>query len=103
MTRIARQHGRKSERWLNGLDGTRGLAIVLAGMVVLGNAPRAYAQASEHQLTCSPEHTIGRALRTLKPGDTITVTGNPAQNGAHTLWIRKLIGPDGESLQLFED
>jgi Family of unknown function (DUF6152) len=41
--------------------------------------------------------------RTLKPGDMITVTGNPAANGAHTLWIRKLIGPDGESLQLFED
>ena len=45
----------------------------------------------------------GWSKRTLKPGDTITVTGNPAQNGAHTLWIRKLIGPDGESLQLFED
>ena len=70
MTRIARQHGRKSERWLNGLDGTRGLAIVLAGMVVLGNAPRAYAQASEHQLTCSPEHTIGRALRKAPLGRT---------------------------------
>ena len=45
----------------------------------------------------------GWSKRTLKPGDIITVTGNPAQNGAHTLWIRKLIGPDGESLQLFED
>ncbi len=45
----------------------------------------------------------GWTKRTLKPGDMITVTGNPAQNGAHTLWIRKLIGPDGESLQLFED
>jgi hypothetical protein len=45
----------------------------------------------------------GWTKRTLKPGDMITVTGNPAANGAHTLWIRKLIGPDGESLQLFED
>ncbi len=45
----------------------------------------------------------GWTKRTLKPGDMITVTGNPATNGAHTLWIRKLIGPDGESLQLFED
>ena len=45
----------------------------------------------------------GWSKRTLKTGDSITVTGNPAQNGAHTLWIRKLIGPDGESLQLFED
>ena len=45
----------------------------------------------------------GWTKHTLKPGDMITVTGNPAANGAHTLWIRKLIGPDGESLQLFED
>ncbi|MDP8990423.1 MAG: DUF6152 family protein [Acidobacteriota bacterium] len=45
----------------------------------------------------------GWSKRTLKPGDMITVTGNPAVNGAHTLWIRKLIGPDGESLQLIED
>lgn len=45
----------------------------------------------------------GWTKRTLKPGDSITVTGNPAANGAHTLWIRKLIGPDGESMQLFED
>ncbi|MDP9115594.1 MAG: DUF6152 family protein [Acidobacteriota bacterium] len=45
----------------------------------------------------------GWTKRTLKPGDSITVTGNPAANGAHTLWIRELIGPDGESMQLFED
>jgi hypothetical protein len=49
---------------------------------------------------------LGRAgwtKHTLNPGDSVTITGNPAKNGAHTIWIRKLIGPDGTSLQLFED
>jgi len=40
---------------------------------------------------------------TLKPGDQITVSGNPNKNNPHTLWIRKLVGPDGNSLPLFED
>jgi hypothetical protein len=37
---------------------------------------------------------------TLKPGDTITVTGAPAKDGKHTLWIQKVIGPDGEPMNL---
>jgi hypothetical protein len=37
---------------------------------------------------------------TLKPGDTITVTGAPARDGKHTLWIQKVIGPDGEPMNL---
>lgn len=45
----------------------------------------------------------GWTRHTLKPGDEVTVTGNPALSGAHVMWIRKLIGPTGESLQLFED
>ena len=45
----------------------------------------------------------GWTKHTLTPGDSITVGGNPAKNGEHTLWIRKLIGPDGQALQLFED
>ncbi len=40
---------------------------------------------------------------TLKPGDMITVTGNQAKGGVHTLWIRKMIGPDGQEMQLYED
>jgi Family of unknown function (DUF6152) len=40
---------------------------------------------------------------TLKPGDKVTVTGNPSMTGAHVMWIRKLIGPTGESLPLFEE
>ena len=45
----------------------------------------------------------GWTKHTLKPGDEITATGNAALSGAHVMWIRKLIGPTGESLQLFED
>ena len=45
----------------------------------------------------------GWTKHTLKPGDEITVSGYQLKSGAHTLWIRKLIGPDGNSLQLFED
>ncbi len=45
----------------------------------------------------------GWTKHTLNPGDSVTVSGNPAKNGEHTLWIRKLIGPDGTSLQLYED
>lgn len=45
----------------------------------------------------------GWTRHTLKPGDEITATGNPALSGAHVMWIRKLVGPTGESLQLFED
>jgi len=44
----------------------------------------------------------GWTKHTLKPGDKIIATGNPAKSGAHTLWLRKLTGPAGE-LQLAEE
>ncbi len=40
---------------------------------------------------------------TLKPGDSITASGYIAKDGAHSMWITKLIGPDGEDLRLRED
>jgi hypothetical protein len=40
---------------------------------------------------------------TLKPGDPITATGYVSKNDPHTMWINKLIGPDGEALHLFEE
>jgi len=40
---------------------------------------------------------------TLKPGDSITVSGYASMSGAHTMWIRELIGPSGEALPLFEE
>jgi len=40
---------------------------------------------------------------TLKSGDSITVSGYVSKNDVHTMWINKLIGPDGETLHLFEE
>ena len=40
---------------------------------------------------------------TLKPGDSITASGYVSKNDPHTMWINKLIGPDGEQLHLFEE
>jgi hypothetical protein len=40
---------------------------------------------------------------TLKPGDLITIGGFAAMSGAHTIWIRELMGPSGEALPLFEE
>src|ERR1700681_3909194 len=45
----------------------------------------------------------GWTKHSLNPGDQITVTGFSAKYGGHSLWIRKLVGPDGQSMQLFED
>src|ERR1700674_737312 len=40
---------------------------------------------------------------TLKPGDSITASGYVDKGDGHTMWINKLIGPDGEALHLFEE
>jgi hypothetical protein len=40
---------------------------------------------------------------TLKPGDSITVSGYVTKDVGHTMWIDKLIGPSGENLKLHED
>lgn len=40
---------------------------------------------------------------TLNPGDSITATGYISKNDPHTMWINKLIGPDGQQLHLFEE
>jgi hypothetical protein len=45
----------------------------------------------------------GWTKHSLNPGDQITVSGFSGKYGGHSLWIRKLTGPDGQSMQLFED
>ncbi len=45
----------------------------------------------------------GWSKHTLKPGDSITASGYVSKNDVHTMWINKLIGPDGEALHLFEE
>jgi hypothetical protein len=38
-----------------------------------------------------------------QPGDQVTITGAMGKNNVHVLAIRKLIGPDGQAMQLFEE
>jgi hypothetical protein len=40
---------------------------------------------------------------TLKPADSITASGYVSKGDQHTMWITKLIGPDGEELRTRED
>jgi hypothetical protein len=44
----------------------------------------------------------GWTKRSLNVGDQITVSGFAAKGGARSIWIRKLVGPDGQPLQLSE-
>ncbi len=46
---------------------------------------------------------VGWTKRTLKPGDSVTVTGMAAKNGKHSVWIQKILGPDGEPLPTAPD
>jgi len=58
------------------------------------------------QAELTAPNKLGRAgwdKHTLKPGDSITATGYISKNDPHTMWINKLIGPDGEQLRLFEE
>ena len=45
----------------------------------------------------------GWEKNTLKPGDSITASGYVSKSDSHTMWINKLIGPEGQDLQLRED
>jgi uncharacterized protein DUF6152 len=44
----------------------------------------------------------GWTKKTLSPGDHIVISGSPHKDGSHVLQIRKLVGPDGKELPLFE-
>jgi hypothetical protein len=44
----------------------------------------------------------GWTKHSLKAGDQITITGYLLKAGNHSIWIQKLVGPDGQPLPLFE-
>jgi hypothetical protein len=44
----------------------------------------------------------GWTKHSLNVGDQITLSGFAAKGGAHSIWIRKLIGPDGQPMLLSE-
>ena len=63
-------------------------------------------EAEKWQAELTAPNKLSRAgwdKHTLKPGDSITASGYVSKNDPHTMWINKLIGPDGEQLHLFEE
>ena len=45
----------------------------------------------------------GWTKHSLNPGDQITISGFAAQYKGHSLWIRKVIGPDDQPMQTSEE
>lgn len=43
---------------------------------------------------------IGWTSGTLKPGDAITITGNPTKSGAHQIWLTSVVLPNGRELSM---
>ena len=57
----------------------RGITLALAA-VFFSLSPSVGAQSGTHTLTCGSEKTIGQAIKTLKPGDTLLVSGTCNEN-----------------------
>jgi len=58
----------------------KGFTLVLAVTLLSPGASRGRAESGTHTLTCGHERTIGQALKTLKPGDTLLVSGTCNEN-----------------------
>ena len=43
---------------------------------------------------------LGWTKDSIKPGDSITVTGNLSKNGTHILRLKKIVFPDGKELAI---
>jgi len=56
------------------------IALVSAAMLVWLYPSAGRASGNVHTLTCGPATTIGHAIRTLKPGDTLLVRGTCTEN-----------------------
>src|SRR6476660_10590279 len=55
--------------------------ILASAMLFLGlSSSMERAQSGTHTLTCGPQKTIGQAIKTLKPGDTLLVSGTCNEN-----------------------
>ena len=57
-----------------------GITLVLGATFVSPGPSIGRAQSGTHTLTCGSGRTIGQALRTLKPGDTLLVSGTCNEN-----------------------
>jgi len=56
------------------------ITLVLAATFLWPSASVGRAQANTHTVTCGPEKTIGQAIKTLKPGDILLVSGTCNEN-----------------------
>lgn len=54
---------------------TKGVTLVLAALLLSVSPSRGVAEPDHHTLTCGPNKTIGKAIKHLKPGDTLVVSG----------------------------
>ena len=60
-------------RWRQGLIA---VSLLMAGAASIAGQ----GQSGRHTLTCGPEKSIGQAIKTLKPGDTLLVSGTCDEN-----------------------
>ena len=53
-----------------------------------------------HGEVSSPRHLAPRGwtTTTLEPGDKITITGYPGKNNVPSMWVTKIVLPDGKAL-----
>ena len=53
-----------------------------------------------HSITGGPSRMsrYGWTQDTLKPGDTITITGNPTKEGTNEVWLDKILLPNGQQV-----
>jgi parallel beta-helix repeat protein len=58
----------------------KGFTLVLAALFLWPSASVGRAESGTHALICGPEKTIGKAIKTLKPGDTLLVSGTCNEN-----------------------
>ncbi len=56
------------------------ITLVLSAVVLSPSLCVGQGQSGTHTLTCGPEKTIGQAIKTLKPGDTLLVSGTCNEN-----------------------
>lgn len=56
------------------------ITLVLAAVLVCLGGSVGRAQKGNHTLTCGPNKTIGKAIKLLKPGDTLVVSGTCNEN-----------------------
>jgi parallel beta-helix repeat protein len=57
-----------------------GMTVAVAAAFVSPGSSVGRADSGTHTLICGPERTIGQALKTLKPGDTLLVSGTCNEN-----------------------